>query len=148
MPDITKKYFKETVQHSEKEQPETERIDRDSVTALVNGNEISLTARVRDSLTFEPENRRELGDATAVLEDSKRIIQILEIIMFNLCLALKYLLMFYFMWLLRFDHLLVYFLRTQGDKQYIQNIRDRFDSEIEDLVKDKNQLNEGSPPLV
>jgi hypothetical protein len=138
MPDITKKHFKETIHHIEKSRHENERIDNDSITSLINKNKILLTARIKNDSLPEAETGYVLGKATVVYEDSMRVIQVLEIIMFNLCLALKYLLMFYFIWLLRFDHLLVYFLRTQGDQEYIQKVRSDFDKAVDELSSPNN----------
>jgi hypothetical protein len=78
---------------------------------------------------------REIGNATEVINASVTITNTLGVILLNLCLALKYLLMFYFIWLLRYNHLLVYFIRTQGDHEYVRAFRKKFEDKIEELGK-------------
>ncbi len=60
----------------------------------------------------------------------KELFQLLQVIMFNFSLVLKYILMFYVVWLLKFDHFLVHYLRTQNDFSFMTAKRDEFEKEL------------------
>jgi hypothetical protein len=124
-PSITKEYFTRTVQENTLDK-------KTDIDSLIDRQGIVYTAVAAD-------HPAPLGNPTAVMNDFTKTFQVLEILMFNLCLAFKYLFMFYFVWLLRYDHLLIYYMRTQGDEEFVRSSREEFEKKIDELTSEKEE---------